>query len=381
MRAILIDDEPLALTHLAEELQRLSEIEIIGTFRSPKQALKHILQEQPEVVFLDIEMPEMSGIELAEHILQQLPHTHIVFVTVFDEYAVKAFELNSLDYLLKPLQTERLAKTISRLAATAIATGTALATDPVFKIHCFGPLKFERAGQPPAAVRWKTFRAQELFCFLLQNRGKPVRKEVLLERLWPGVDWKRGVTQLYTAIYQIRKQLQTDYINIQISNLEEGYMLELNGAVVDIEIWEKQMAMAPALNESTLPAHLQIASLYKGDYFGDYAYEWAEMEQTRLRVLWVRHIRQLAGYYMDAQQYEEAVSLYLKVQRVLPNEESIYFELMHLYNVMGERRSVEYQYGLLAGMLRRDMDMVPHPKVQRWFEAWKREGPGDANTE
>ncbi|MFC3748877.1 response regulator [Paenibacillus sp. GCM10012306] len=378
MRAILIDDEPLALTHLAEELQHLSEIEVIGTFRSPKQALKHILQEQPEVVFLDIEMPEMSGIELAEHILQQLPNTHIVFVTVFDDYAVKAFELNSLDYLLKPLQTERLAKTISRL--NSAATGTVPATDPVFKIHCFGCLKFEQAGQPKAAVRWKTFRAQELFCFLLQNRGKPVRKEVLLERLWPGVEWKRGVTQLYTAIYQIRKQLQAEYINIQISNLEEGYMLELNGAVVDIETWEKQLAVAPALNEFTLATHLQIASLYKGDYFGEYAFEWAEMERTRLRVLWVRHIRLLAGYYMDTQQNEEAVALYLKVQRVLPNEESIYFELMQLYNVMGERRSVEYQYELLARMLRRDMDMVPHPKVQRWFEAWKEEGPGSADT-
>jgi two-component system LytT family response regulator len=381
MRAILIDDEPLALEHLAEELEHMSQIKIIGKYRNPRQALEHILMDRPEVVFTDIEMPEMSGIELAEHTLRKLPNTLIVFVTVYEEYAVKAFELNSVDYLLKPLQTERLAKTIMRLEPLVSAAVPLTLPDLVFKIHCFGSLKFERAGQPTSAVRWKTFRAQELFCFLLQYRGKPVRKEVLLEQLWPDVDWKRGVTQLYTAIYQIRKQLQTENITIQISNLEEGYMLELNGALLDIEVWEEQLAQAPALTESTLGAHLQIASLYKGDYFGEYAYLWAEMERKRLRDLWIRHIRQLAGHYIIVEQYEEAVSVYLKVQRIHPDEESIYFDLMLLYNLMGERRSVEYQYSLLTRMLSRDMDMVPHLKVQQWFEQWKREGPDHSYIE
>ncbi|NMI05804.1 response regulator [Paenibacillus sp. SZ31] len=369
MKAILVDDEPLALNHLAEELERISDLDIIGKYRSPRQALEHIVQVRPNVVFLDIEMPEMSGIELAERILQQLPATKIVFVTVYDEYAVKAFELNSLDYLLKPLQTERLEKTIHRLLLTSDPTERF--PDSQVMLHCLGPLQFEKAGSPPITIRWKTFKAQELFSFLLQYRDKPVRKQVLLEQLWPEIEWKRGVTQLYTAIYQIRKQLQSEQVNIQISNLDEGYMLQLNGASLDMDTWEKRVAEAPAVTALTMDLHLQISSLYKGPYLGETTYLWAEMERRRLRNLWLRHEKQIADYYIGARQDEDAVAHYLKIQRMLPDEENIYVVLMNLYHRLGDRRSVEVQYSQLCRMLSQEMDMLPHPAVQEWFESWK----------
>lgn len=371
MKAILVDDEPLALNHLAEEIERISEINIIGKFRNPKLALEMICRDCPQVVFLDIEMPEMSGIDLAERILQELPLTQIVFVTVYDDFAIRAFELNALDYILKPLHVDRLTLTIARLTQFVPFQMLSSSSIDSVIIHSFRSLQFGISGKDPVTLRWKTFKAQELFSYLLHHRGKPVRKQILLDLLWPDIDLKRGITQLYTAIYQVRKLLQAERINIQIANVDEGYMLELNGAQLDIEEWEKKIIGAPEITDDTLAQHHRIFSLYGGDYLAEYSYSWAETERRRLRDMWLRHARQIASYYTAENKDTEAAAHYLRVQSILPTEESIYFELMRLYNRLEDRSSVEKQYELLQNMLRTEVDMEPHYTVQKWFKDWK----------
>lgn len=125
MKAILVDDEMLALRRMEKLLKEQDgkevPIEIVGSFQNPHLALKAAERETIHLVFLDIEMPEMDGMELAECLLRIQPHLHIVFVTAYNEYAVEAFELNALDYLLKPVQRTRIEKTLKRLAKPAQA--------------------------------------------------------------------------------------------------------------------------------------------------------------------------------------------------------------------------------------------------------------------
>ena len=113
MTAIIIDDEPLAVKRLSRLLETFSEfIHVIGTASNGKEGLEVIELKNPDVVFLDIEMPVMTGFEM----LQQLKHQpKIIFTTAFEEYAIKAFEENSIDYLLKPVEKERLEKSIEKL--------------------------------------------------------------------------------------------------------------------------------------------------------------------------------------------------------------------------------------------------------------------------
>jgi DNA-binding LytR/AlgR family response regulator len=115
MRAILVDDEPLALEELAYLLTQTGEVEVEASFTDPAAALEKIIVAEPEVVFLDIEMPEINGFLIAELILKMKKKTRIVFATAFDEYAVKAFELDAIDYVLKPFSKERLGHTIHKI--------------------------------------------------------------------------------------------------------------------------------------------------------------------------------------------------------------------------------------------------------------------------
>ncbi len=112
MKAILIDDERLARQELRSLLAPYSEIQIVGEANNAETAIESIKQLKPDVIFLDIQMPGKNGFDLLEEI-SGVPE--VVFVTAYDEYAIRAFEINALDYLLKPVQASRLADTVKKI--------------------------------------------------------------------------------------------------------------------------------------------------------------------------------------------------------------------------------------------------------------------------
>ena len=112
IRTVLVDDEDIALHRLRKALEAYTQIHIVGEAKAGKAAVALINALQPDLVFLDIQIPELSGLEVLNH-LHTIPM--VVFVTAYEEYAVKAFEKNSLDYLLKPVDDARLTVTIQRI--------------------------------------------------------------------------------------------------------------------------------------------------------------------------------------------------------------------------------------------------------------------------
>ncbi|MCE7059134.1 LytTR family DNA-binding domain-containing protein [Dyadobacter sp. CY343] len=113
MRTLIVDDERLARNELKRLLEPYSKIEIIGEAANAEEALVMIDELQPELLFLDIQMPGKNGFELLSSIEGKTPE--VIFTTAYDEYAIKAFEYNALDYLLKPIDNERLKETIHRI--------------------------------------------------------------------------------------------------------------------------------------------------------------------------------------------------------------------------------------------------------------------------
>lgn len=113
MKAIIVDDERLARQELKNLLAGYKEIEVIAECADAAQAKEKIAELKPDVIFCDIQMPGKTGLQLAEEISGAID---VVFVTAHDEHAIKAFELNAFDYLLKPVQPQRLAETIKKLS-------------------------------------------------------------------------------------------------------------------------------------------------------------------------------------------------------------------------------------------------------------------------
>lgn len=111
-KTIIIDDERLARQELRTILSDYPEIEIIDEAQNGEEGIEKIKALNPDLIFLDINMPGMTGFEMLKH-LSDIPH--VIFVTAYDEYALKAFEVNALDYILKPVDTDRLNEAIEKL--------------------------------------------------------------------------------------------------------------------------------------------------------------------------------------------------------------------------------------------------------------------------
>lgn len=116
MKTVIIDDEPLARSIIREYLEDYRQIEIVEECKDGFEGIKAIMQHQPELIFLDVQMPKINGFEMLE-LVEQPPS--VIFTTAFDEYAIKAFEAHAVDYLLKPFSKERFDKAIQKLMEKA----------------------------------------------------------------------------------------------------------------------------------------------------------------------------------------------------------------------------------------------------------------------
>jgi two-component system, LytTR family, response regulator len=152
MKALLIDDERLARNELRRLLAVAADIEIVGEAANGTLAREQLAAHQPDLIFLDVQMPGENGLELLASLEPPVPH--VIFTTAYDEFAVKAFEFNALDYLLKPVDPARLAVALDKLRERVGAEGGAAGTP--------------RADATPLAPEDKVFVREGERCWFVQ---------------------------------------------------------------------------------------------------------------------------------------------------------------------------------------------------------------------
>jgi len=201
MRALIADDEPHLALYLRDQLLALwPALEIVHVARNGVDAAARIAELEPDLAFLDIQMPGLSGLEVAQGIEGD---TCVVFVTAFDEYALQAFEHAALDYVLKPVATERLAKTVARLRAAlpAQAVPDAGLADALRKLTAPPPgerLRYILAGQGATARHLDVadvhfFRSDDKYTVVASSHGEYLIRTPIAElasRLDPAQFWQ-----------------------------------------------------------------------------------------------------------------------------------------------------------------------------------------------
>ncbi|ALP36423.1 response regulator receiver protein [Paenibacillus sp. IHB B 3084] len=371
-RIVIVDDEELALDYMKRLLGKLQGIHIAGAFTNPLVAKDYILLDNIDIAFLDVRLPEISGIELASQILEHKPHIQIVFVTAYDKYAIQAFELNALDYLLKPVTTERLIKTMNRiLKRNDQAASIPEDQPPLLHLQVFQHVVFTLPDQQPTVLQWRTKKAQELFLYLLQNHDQWVRKSALIELLWPEYEEDKAYSLLYTAAYYIRKTIAPYHSFLEISNTNGGYILHTQNVVLDTERWESLLASAPPMNKESIHYYVKIMELYKGDYLQEYDFWWVESERQRLHKMWLTTSLKMAECYRGNSQPEEAVSIYEGICSRHPQAEDAYWGLMKTYADMNKKNLVNKWYDLLSSVLWEELHEKPNEQITNWFIEWQ----------
>lgn len=364
---MIIIDRPKLANQLSTKLSKFDSVKIVGQYTNPYIGLKHVKSTRIDVVFLNIKMSLFNGLTIAKQLKAENPNINIVFVTQDHQYAVKAFEINALDYLIKPIQHSRLQKTLSRIHPQVDEKQKANG----MVICCFSSLHIIDKGKNCLVnLRWRTRKTEELFAYLLLNHGKNIGKEFLVDLLWPHISWQRGISQLYNAVYQIRKTLTERNINMEIENTDQYYILHLNDTELDIDQWERAIDHLPSINERTISKHIQLIYQYKGDVFRDSNYIWSIKEKNRLRETWFYHISQVTNYLFEAGKYIQIINIYHHVQQVHPLDPKSYEMLMKLYAFMNNHKAVTFQYKELKKMLDREFDAKPDHKIRSWYSRW-----------
>lgn len=345
MKVILVEDDRIALMGLQRALSAFKDIEVVGMFTDGKEAVASIAALQPDAVFLDIMMPEMDGLEARSLIAKLCPKAAIIFVTGDKSYAIDAFEHDALDYILKPFSRARLSNTIDRLREQLLhlqietlseesASQPEEQSEERLTFYCMKFMRIQHPGQRQVALKWRTVKVKELFAYLFHHRGKWISSNTLLELLWPDVEEHKGLTNLQTSIYRIRKMhaetIGGNFFHIKYQN--RGYILETNQLRIDSEDWEQRLRQAGELTNQSAAEHHKLLLAYEGDYLGKENYAWAEIERQRLKSIWLLLAQKLVQFYNTRGMDSRTKEIYRYSHQMLGKEVHLNSEPASFYN-------------------------------------------------
>lgn len=372
LKILLVDDEKPALAFLKRMLGTYPELSISGCYSDPALALEFLLTEKVDVIFMDIEMPKINGLEAAARISRICPDAEIIFVTAYSQYAVDAFNLNALDYLLKPLQRKRVDQTIAKLLKQT--EYRQLEGDPPaqeLSIQCFLQLHLRKKEGELEQLRWRTQKTMEVFALLIHYRHQILNKFILTELLWPEWEPEKAMAHLHTAIYYLRKVLKDKLPSMQMNYENEGYRLDMGSITIDIEEWERRLQTVPLITLDNIEIHLQLHQAYLGDYLELPGYIWAEGERQRLRLLWQIHTTRLVNFLESKERFNEAIACYTLLQARIPFLEDNYLGLMRIHAQMHNPKAVRQQYEGMVALFKKELGISPSDGVQAWFVQWE----------
>lgn len=370
IKTIIVDDEKLSLQHLQRKLNDFDNVEVVKAFTNATDVLKEMRRIDFNTAFLDIEMPGLNGLELAEIIYDWNSDIQIVFCTAFRDYAVQAFELHSIDYLLKPLLTDRLQKTITRLERQLTASSNTEAKnkhiDSLLRVKCFGEFVVYEDDSP---VKWRTAKARELFAFFIANHQTYIHRDSIIYAIWPDIEYGKAKVQLHTSISYLRKTLKSIGYPDALTFLNECYAMELDKFQCDAIELEQAFHDHTTVNEDNIAFLEYVVDRYKGDYMEQNGYEWALPKVEYYRTLYMQLLQKIIAYYdMKIGTEQKKITYLHRLLQYSPYSEHIIQQLMNCYMDMGNRGKAITIYHTFANNLLEDLGITPDQTTQKLYE-------------
>lgn len=364
INAVLIDDERPALKLLEHLLKEYKEINVIASFTNPLKAIEELAQLKPHVVFLDVNMPQLQGIDAASIIQDRSPDTDVIFITAHAQYAIDAFEVYALDYVLKPIIPERLQHTMERLLRIHPVTMQKNPQDLIIK--CFGKFQLSWRGQEP--FKWRTQKTRELFLYLLHHQGRRVTKEELVDRLWPGLDLNKAYHQLYNGIYYIKKSLKEYGIDESMITIDSSYCLRLGSIQSDVLFFLENVQN---YKKATIGELMKLEESYISDYLEGENFLWADFERERISILYIQLLVRLSECLIEKKAYRQAESFLMKGFQKNPYEESFTELLLTIYAITGKKTKASIHYKNYTKFLYDELNIAPSKKIKELYQSIK----------
>lgn len=271
MRVVLIDDEIPTLQYNTHIVKEIDALEIVGTFHRPSVFFEQLDSLEFDLLLCDIELPGVNGIDLVSRVSEKYPHVFIVFLTAYSDYALKAFRVNAMDYLLKPLKREDLENILDKIEKY-VPIHKGLKKTKKTKALYFP--EFKVLGLNQQEVKWSTHKSKELCAYFLLHQGKTITKNQILNALWAGVWLNQEDAQFHMTLYRMRKTIQLAKLPIVIHSVagsKDGYRCE-SDVDDEVEALLKQLKKKP-LDMKRLS---NVLSTMKAPFLSENNYQWMD---------------------------------------------------------------------------------------------------------
>ena len=361
IRAVVIDDEQPSLNKMEKLLKCSGLVELQGKFTEPVEALEFLKSHKADAVFLDVEMPDMDGIELSSHILELQENVAVIFVTAYNQYAVEAFRLNALDYLLKPVSADRLKETLNR-----VIREKAISMQPaVLQVLCFGKLRV-LAGS--TEVRFRTEKAEELFAFLADQGGRFVSRNRIIDCLWEDYEGDRALIHFNTTLHYVKKALLQHGVKLAIEHDRGSYRFDMSGLDCDYCRFLALSESSLIVNEDSVSKYEEAVGLYKGEYLSGSEFEWAERNRQMLKDSYINILIKLSGYYKEVCKQEKVIE-WMKTGLIQePLHREMNYLLIEALLSNNDRISAKGYFDIYRNDLRKSLKQEPDDDFKKMMD-------------
>lgn len=357
-KVIAVDDEQNALNRFERLITTDNRLELLKTFTKPADAIEFAKTNHIDIAFLDIEMPEMTGLELAECLMDANPYLEVVFVTAYNQYALEAFKAHATGYLLKPLSHDDFTAQIDSMEKKLEKTRKV--EDDRLIINCFGAFSIKKASDNEP-LRFRTSKAEELLAFLIQNEGRARSKDMILDTLWPEADLDKAANNFRVTCTYIRSTLADfGYTDVLVRD-HDDYSVNTSRIKCDYIDFRNKIA-----NPDTLPlADVEVlVNIYKGPYLENRFYDWAEETKGWLESRYIQLLYRAGRLYSEAGRIDAAIDSFEAVLHVDLYEEDAFKEIIRLKQKKLPPAAIREYYEKYCDSLFKEYGLEPSREVK-----------------
>jgi len=352
IKVILVDDEILNLAYLKSILEKVEEFKILGCFTEPFKAIDFISRNHIDIVFLDIELPDINGIDCALTMQNIQNDIKIVFITAYSQYAVEAFKVHAIHYLLKPIKFDQVIDLLNyfkSLKNIELNINNEFTKTSVF---FFG--KFRITNSLNEEVKWPTKKTAELCAYFILHANQRLHKYRICEDLWPDIDEDKSSKNFHVTLYRLRQLLTTYGLSIRINSFKgsnEGYICEVKNISSDLDEYISQLSLN----------NIDTLSKMTGGFLEFNYYIWSEQIQNQVNSEIINKIHHIVREF-EYTNRKNSINLIQQSLKIYKTDESL---MMHYFNLLLRENQIYqiiHEFEKYKKILKDEYDL--HPSIE-----------------
>ncbi|MBB6670989.1 winged helix-turn-helix domain-containing protein [Cohnella nanjingensis] len=226
-------------------------------------------------------------------------------------------------------------------------------------------------------VKWGRSKERELMAYLVHNRNRFVRKEQIVEHLWPDTPLEQASVILHTCVYNIRKKMSSLGCKELLAYRNNGYRLELRDLWCDTDALERIAGDDITLHAGNIEEFENVIRLYRGDYLEEEGYIWAYEKRESLKNMYIAIMKRMAAFYRSAGKHQAAVHCLLGVLNKNPLHDDANESILNLYALMGDRQLMIRHYERFKRLLKEELGIEPKASTVQLYQRFCSGGAND----